>query len=202
MGRFLNADALTSTGQGVLGNNMYVYCLNTPTIFVDYAGQRAVISDFLAGATEEYITMAKIRSDIRNFNLLNANPDLVYNAYFFSAYNGTLVIRHTSSFLTSWAIGETIFLNHSNDSLSSRVDTLKHEFGHVLQEKSFGTLQYLFSVFIPSVTYNLLSRGSVSMNANYYNMPWEYDADKRGNADRNHAWWAAGVSELYFSLWR
>ena len=30
MGRFINADALVSTGQGVLGNNMFAYCNNSP----------------------------------------------------------------------------------------------------------------------------------------------------------------------------
>ncbi|MBQ3196215.1 MAG: hypothetical protein IJB65_07090, partial [Clostridia bacterium] len=30
VGRFLNADALVSTGQGILGNNMFAYCGNNP----------------------------------------------------------------------------------------------------------------------------------------------------------------------------
>ena len=29
-GRFINADALASTGQGILGNNMFAYCNNCP----------------------------------------------------------------------------------------------------------------------------------------------------------------------------
>ena len=37
-GRFINADALTSTGQGVLGNNMFAYCLNNPIVFCDPDG--------------------------------------------------------------------------------------------------------------------------------------------------------------------
>ena len=39
MGRFINADALVSTGQGVLGNNMFAYCLNNPAVRVDIAGR-------------------------------------------------------------------------------------------------------------------------------------------------------------------
>ena len=38
MGRFINADAYASTGQGVLGNNMFAYCGNNPTIFSDEYG--------------------------------------------------------------------------------------------------------------------------------------------------------------------
>ena len=38
MGRFLNADAFTSTGQGLTGNNMFAYCGNNPVNFQDCAG--------------------------------------------------------------------------------------------------------------------------------------------------------------------
>ena len=38
MGRFINADALVSTGQGVLGNNMFAYCNNNPVIYTDRTG--------------------------------------------------------------------------------------------------------------------------------------------------------------------
>ena len=38
MGRFINADAYTSTGQGLLGNNMFAYCNNNPVFRVDQDG--------------------------------------------------------------------------------------------------------------------------------------------------------------------
>ena len=38
-GRFLNADAYVTTGQGLLGNNMFVYCGNNPVIRVDASGE-------------------------------------------------------------------------------------------------------------------------------------------------------------------
>ena len=37
-GRFINADALVSTGQGLLGNNMFAYCGNNPVLFYDPHG--------------------------------------------------------------------------------------------------------------------------------------------------------------------
>ena len=40
LGRFLNADAFTSTGQGMLGNNMFSYCRNNPPIRTDAGGTR------------------------------------------------------------------------------------------------------------------------------------------------------------------
>ena len=56
-GRFLNADAFTSTGQGLLGNNMFAYCGNNPINCVDssgnftlYAMLGAAIGGAVAGA--------------------------------------------------------------------------------------------------------------------------------------------------------
>ena len=40
MERFINADALVSTGQGLLGNNMFVYCLNNPINLFDPSGSK------------------------------------------------------------------------------------------------------------------------------------------------------------------
>ena len=39
VGRWINADGYVSTGQGVLGNNMFAYCGNTPINRVDHTGQ-------------------------------------------------------------------------------------------------------------------------------------------------------------------
>ena len=38
MGRFINADVFASTGQGLVGNNMFTYCLNNPVNLVDLGG--------------------------------------------------------------------------------------------------------------------------------------------------------------------
>ena len=42
VGRFLNADAFASTGQGLLGCNMFAYCLNNPANALDPAGEDAI----------------------------------------------------------------------------------------------------------------------------------------------------------------
>ena len=39
LGRFLNADSFTSTGQGILGNNMFAYCNNNPVTGYDPTGE-------------------------------------------------------------------------------------------------------------------------------------------------------------------
>ena len=38
LGRFINADSYSSTGQGTLGNNMYAYCNNNPINMSDHTG--------------------------------------------------------------------------------------------------------------------------------------------------------------------
>ena len=50
-GRFLNADGYVSTGQGLLGYNMYAYCNNNPVSFIDPQGDSllGVIALFTLG---------------------------------------------------------------------------------------------------------------------------------------------------------
>ena len=40
--RFMNADSLSSTGQGFVGTNMFVYCNNNPVLLLDSAGRYSV----------------------------------------------------------------------------------------------------------------------------------------------------------------
>ena len=47
LGRFINADSYVSTGQGVLGNNMFAYCLNNPVMWDDPTGNLTVDWDKL-----------------------------------------------------------------------------------------------------------------------------------------------------------
>ena len=59
MGRFINADVFTSTGQGILGNNMFAYCNNNPIIRTDSSGESWVISigiGFIAGLVGQYVS--------------------------------------------------------------------------------------------------------------------------------------------------
>ena len=53
LGRFINADAYASTGQGILGNNMFAYCLNDPVILVDNSGNAAHICFGYDGQRDE-----------------------------------------------------------------------------------------------------------------------------------------------------
>ena len=44
LGRFINADSYASTGQGILGNNMFAYCQNSPVNYSDSSGTIAAKS--------------------------------------------------------------------------------------------------------------------------------------------------------------
>lgn len=44
MGRFINGDVFVSTGQGLLGNNMFAYCLNNPVFYVDLSGESVLVA--------------------------------------------------------------------------------------------------------------------------------------------------------------
>lgn len=57
IGRFINADVFISTGKGILGNNMFSYCLNNPTRWKDTNGmditEVCVDGDEYVGPEEE-----------------------------------------------------------------------------------------------------------------------------------------------------
>lgn len=57
IGRFLNADGFASTGQGILGNNMFAYCGNSPIINKDSDGKWwEVVIPVLAGGVVGAVT--------------------------------------------------------------------------------------------------------------------------------------------------
>ena len=206
--RFINADGIVAgIGGSIQGYNMFTYCMNNPVNMIDSSGNWPQWIKDAANWVDKNIIepverfVEDITEDISNYNKENTDVDVVYESNYFSSYNGTLVIRHSSNFLTSWGAGGMIFLNHSNDSRSDRTTTLKHEYGHILQEKELGPVNYIIQVFAPSVTYNLISRYDDALLDNYYSMPWEYDADMRGGVKRNHASWAEDIATEYFELW-
>ena len=151
--------------------------------------------------------IANFARDIKNYDKNNTDVEKVYESNYFSSYKGTTIIRHSSDFLTSWGIGNMIFLNHSEDPLagssigSNQLSTLNHEHGHTQQCDELGLGKYILFVAIPSMAYNLASRDNKTLNDNYYNMPWEYDADLRGGVTRNNvASWAPTIRDFYFNL--
>jgi len=70
--RFINADSYSSTGQGIIGNNMYAYCNNNPVISTDPNGEFAwfTAANFAIGAVVGAATQITA-------NLLTGNTSLM-----------------------------------------------------------------------------------------------------------------------------
>lgn len=136
--------------------------------------------------------------------ITNTDVDPVFEAEHFALYNRTLVIRHNLNDAGSFAIFGVIFLNHSHDAnnFANRERILNHEYGHTLQEKEIGIAHYVIGVAIPSSTFFKLAKKYELIDNNYYNLPWEYDADMRGGVVRDHADWANIISKFYMGIWK
>ena len=60
VGRFLNADVFASTGQGILGHNMFAYCLSNPINLADPTGNSSIatkIHEIVSGIIEACLTV-------------------------------------------------------------------------------------------------------------------------------------------------
>ena len=62
--RFINADSYASTGQGIIGHNMFAYCNNNPVMRIDVDGKRweYVIEDVMTESEENFECMQYWRS--------------------------------------------------------------------------------------------------------------------------------------------
>ena len=99
IGRFLNADAFTSTGQGIIGNNMFAYCNNNPVIRSDPTGCWSWKNLFNFAAT---VTVVAIVVAVVVISGGSAAPPLLMAA---SALAGTTV---TATTVATAAVGTAI----------------------------------------------------------------------------------------------
>jgi len=161
----------------------------------------------------EDIKKTTLGNDYESNKVSDEKLKSVYDSKYFSSFYGALVIRFSSTIISSFAFGKTIFLNRNeqplikdengNISKENKIpyDTIQHEYGHILQYQALGFAKYLSFVYIPSATYNLFARQPGVIRDNYFNMPWEYNANSRSKITTgDEAWWAKSISEWYFNL--
>ena len=62
LARFINADDYVSSGQGILGCNMFAYCLNSPVVHADYTGNIAgiLVATLTLAASNPLIAVALV----------------------------------------------------------------------------------------------------------------------------------------------
>ena len=95
--RFINADGYVSTGQGILGNNMFAYCANNPVNYADPTGQSFVeLVKTLIEITETIVVFIQLNrmgfdnityqsaKDCRNTLKTNGIDTIEEKAHFFS----------------------------------------------------------------------------------------------------------------------
>ena len=143
----------------------------------------------------------QIRSDMNaiGWNPFNSDVSLIegeHKGQKVSFYKGMPVIRmslgdegRSASFLAIWLDG------------TCDADEINHEWGHGVQQSIMGPLRYLLLIAIPS-------NGRWGSAPDYYNQPWEINADMFGGVSRvehtqeyiEQGWryfWAAKYPYLY-----
>lgn len=199
IGRFINADSLVSTDQGILGYNMFAYCGNNPVSRSDESGHAwyDTLWDWvntIAGVLNPVSTSTALGSiavatldgrwsdvvhDWNNgcMNPFNQSESDALKAKVLGFYKGSTVVRqdvvgYCSAFGTLW-------LNTGNDETD-----IMHEYGHSIQERLMGPL-YWTRIAIPSVINNAFGSNEI---LDYYSMPWERTADLLGGVKENRGY--------------
>ena len=190
IGRFINADMLVSTGQGLLGNNMFAYCLNNPVNYSDPTGlcsrdtSLGILidcgSDWCSESYNGFLVrryfgnaIGDLVEDYFNYNPNNESEDVALASHYFSSYNGVLVIRTDGDRSGSLGI---IFLTRETNSRDFPQDIVRHEYGHVVQLKQVGLFNYLLGIGLPSW------RKWESVD-DYYSARYEITADILGGVE-------------------
>lgn len=136
-----------------------------------------------------------IKNDIKNYNKNNTSERAVFDCTVFARYKGALVIK--TPFDASFSYG---FIGLSRKQQNE--NTIKHEYGHILQWRLFRPWRFTLDVAIPSLTLNMLFRFKEGF-FDYYGAPWEAEADRLGEVERNrnNIPWPKGVYNSYLDLW-
>ena len=122
--------------------------------------------------------LEKLKEDKKNYQKSNEDELKVLNAFYFSSYKNTFVIKSGSfsgAYLFFIWIGKKV----------TDVNLVKHEYGHKLQRKKLGFCKYIGKIFIPSfLCHKLMLKNKLPYS--YYSLPWEYEADSLGGVKRKN----------------
>ncbi len=92
VGRFINADGYVSTGQGILGNNMFAYCGNNPVIRSDSSGEFWLLAAVAAAAAAAILSGCSSKTEQKPEPYKSADDAAM--AFANSTYSSSRYIRH------------------------------------------------------------------------------------------------------------
>ena len=69
--RFINADGYVSTGQGILGNNMFAYCSNNPIMHIDPSGESWVTLGIVGAVVNVAITFFAAKITQQDYTIVD-----------------------------------------------------------------------------------------------------------------------------------
>lgn len=205
VGRFLNADVFATTGQGLLGNNMFVYCNNNPANFQDSTGSKMVYMRADAPAPAGFPSPSAVSqtsisggsggSSTREFKefVTNTDEQKVLDAKFAAFYKGRFVIKVPGA-SAGFSCG-IMFIGNEAKSAA----TVKHEYGHTKQLDELGLPTYLGTVVVPSVICYALTELEVIDRKYYFSFPWERKADELGQTTDTYMPGSKEISDAYFA---
>lgn len=143
----------------------------------------------IAAVARGKATIRDILNDIKNYDFFNTDEKKCLDAKVFSSYKGTPVLKQDVSG-GSMSVCNTIFLSNREWD----VETVKHEWGHTVQQSLMGTPKFMIRIAVPSLI------GANLRVDDYYSQPWERSADFFGGAKHsysdNSGFWAG----LYFMM--
>ena len=207
VGRFINGDACTTTGIGLLGNNMFAYCNNNPANLEDSTGSVPIPSGqsdpesmLHGGNNSNRIIVHFPRPNIIVEELpdyLNKDPQVVLESEGLSFYNGVPVLKVNLGNGGGFSCG-VIILDDSYVANDIGIDVLNHEYGHCLQMKEIGAWSYYDMVVKPSLAGAFLTKVGIIPYEYYHSLPWEYVADVYGGVQED---WYAPMTQKFATVY-
>ncbi len=209
MHRFINPDSYAGTGQGILGYNMFTYCGNNPVRRVDCTGCGwlsdawnwvcDMAEDIYEGGKEVVESVATVIVDtaVAVYDYVtNDSEETVLNSDLpFAFYKGRIVIKLPIG-KSAFSYG-AMFIGTGNQADENVINTVKHEYGHTVQMERYGLPAFTIMAAIPSL-YGYYTDVPYDQ---YYNQPWEYEADYFGGVVRDsHTTAAARYRPKYAAI--
>ena len=115
-GRFLNADAFASTGQGMLGNNMFAYCGNNPVNYEDSSGtyHRSLDSGIRSVSYEAPGTKGTALA--MHYSELGTGVNIRSISFAYTDNKESLTINNSNAVITPLEqLGHSFYLNHFSE---------------------------------------------------------------------------------------